>query len=112
VLVDLLKLDQLAVSASLRKASPWPRAALVGVGLEAVDLAADLHDFLGVSHVVEEIDRRLDLLVQATQISPGASPRRESCGCRRGIRFAIRLHEVEDVVHACDELVDLVRSMA
>src|SRR5262249_53500150 len=53
VLVDLLQLDQLAGVRLVAEQLRQRRAQhLVGVGLEAVDLAAELHDRLGVPHVV------------------------------------------------------------
>src|SRR5690242_7560748 len=62
VLVDLLQLDQLARIGLVVEELRQPGAQhLVGLGLEPVDVAADLHDVLGVRHVVEEPDRLLHL---------------------------------------------------
>src|SRR3954469_6979488 len=56
VFVDLLQLDQLArVGLVVEELGEARAQHLVGLGLEAVDLAADLHDALGVRHVVEQL---------------------------------------------------------
>src|SRR3974377_1023785 len=63
VLVDFLELDQLARVGLVPKEFREGRAQhLVRIGLKPVDLAAELHDGLGVLHVVKELHGRLDLL--------------------------------------------------
>src|SRR6266853_3370597 len=110
VLVDLLQLDQLASIGLVAEELRHGRAQdLVRVGLQPVDLAADLHDFLGVAHVVEEIDRRLHFF-GAGDADIGKPLRLVGDLADVVEEHTLRyvLHQVEDVVHAGDELVDLV----
>src|SRR5262245_12848293 len=110
VLVDLLQLDQLARVRLVPEELRQRRAQhLVGVGLEAVDLAAELHDGFGVPHVVEQLHRRLDLL------GAGDADLGQTLGLLRDLadvveEHALRhvFHQIEDVVHARDQEVDLV----
>src|SRR3989442_12024228 len=110
VLVDLLQLDQLAGVGLVAEKLRHGRAQdLVRVGLQPVDLGADFHDSLGVAHVVEEIARRLHFF------GGGDADLRQALGLVGNPADVVEedalrdvLHQVENVVHPGDELVDLV----
>src|SRR5581483_1109225 len=110
VLVDLLELDQLArVGLGMEELRETRAQHLVGLGLEPVDLAADLHDVLGVGHVVEELHRLLHLF-GAGDADVGEAPRLVRDLAHLVQEHAVRhvLHQVEAVVHRRDQQVDVL----
>src|SRR4051812_4194401 len=100
IFVDLLQLDQLAriglVVEQLRQARAQH---LVRLGLEPVDLAAGLHDLLGVGHVVEQLHRGLHFL------GAGDADVREPPGLVGDLAHLVEEHAVRHVLHEVQAVV-------